>query len=106
MKTTVYSAIACNIVRLIIRYVVTRTCLRCVYLYNFTISNEKLCFSFSLQTAFIAYMPYYFAGSGFHLDEKTSPWRRSYNEKRKTIWERDPKYCERVSFPIDCNNSF
>lgn len=64
-------------------------------------------------------MPFYFAGSKFRLIESDSPWRRlktnhcmitseflviffdllirrSYNNKRKAVWERDPKYCENV----------
>lgn len=25
------------------------------------------------------------------------PWRKSYNARFKAIWERDPKYCQKVS---------
>lgn len=42
-------------------------------------------------------MPFYMPGSKFNLNSKDSPWKRSYNNKRKALWENDPKYCENVS---------
>ncbi|XP_055300432.1 extracellular serine/threonine protein CG31145-like isoform X2 [Sitodiplosis mosellana] len=46
-----------------------------------------------IETAFIAYLPFYFDAE---VVEYQHPWRKSYDRKRKAIWERDPKYCDRV----------
>lgn len=51
-------------------------------------------------------MPLYFSGSEFHLNESVSPYKRSYNDKRKAVFERDPKYCENVSFGLKFLNKF
>lgn len=32
----------------------------------------------------------------YTFQEATNPWKVSYDKKRKAIWERDPKYCDKV----------
>lgn len=32
----------------------------------------------------------------YPCQEATNPWKVSYDKKRKAIWERDPKYCDKV----------
>lgn len=41
-----------------------------------------------------------------YFQETTSPWRKSYNEVKRAIWERDHKYCDKVKKNPECFELF
>ncbi|XP_031624802.1 extracellular serine/threonine protein CG31145-like [Contarinia nasturtii] len=46
-----------------------------------------------LEAAFIGFLPTYF---DVKIKEYENPWKKSYDRKRKAIWQHDPQYCEKV----------